>query len=147
MEGTASLIGCFLRFSVLPSSTAVDWDGARFEQPTILSIDDRLCSLSYRHKDDWSTQPAVCCNSFSTSSGILLTSTKSDWTESDHCNSHQDLTCNCIRSSASIRVSGGRMWLHIPLRREGFFSPLPGTEIMFSNRCCKEADHGSNAVQ
>lgn len=60
--------------------------------------------------------------SFSTSSGNSLIGKKSDWTGSDHCNSHRDLTCDCIWSSASIRASGGRMRLYIPPRcDEGFF--------------------------
>lgn len=59
--------------------------------------------------------------SFSTSSGISLIGKKSDWSGSDHCNSHRDLTCDCIWSSASIRASGGRMRLYIPPRcDEGF---------------------------
>lgn len=50
MQDTASLNGCNPRFVVLPYGTAADWDGARFEPPTILSRDNLLCSLSYKHK-------------------------------------------------------------------------------------------------
>lgn len=79
---------------------------------------------------------------------------KSDWTGSDHCNSHRDLTCDCIWSSASIRASGREgcgFTFHRGAMKDFFFfffsqPELTGTTT-FSNRCCEVAERGSEAVQ